>query len=101
MSFTCPRIHRIGIQTRRCGTTSSIRNSRDTKPRRKPRSKTWPNGSLPPCPRTRGSFGASISGAVLQIYCLEPYVVGEQVVGTRYWDEDGYLSLERPFAIVQ
>src|SRR6476620_7401444 len=74
MYSTCPPTRRIGIQTKRCGTTSNTKNSRDTRPRPKRRSRSWPNVSSPTCPRTLNCSGESTSGAVLQIYCLEPYL---------------------------
>src|SRR6516162_8829398 len=82
MSSTCRPTRRIGIRTRRYGTTSSTKNSKDTKPRPRSRSKTWPNGSSPLCPRTQHSSGASTSDAVLQIYCLRSFLRQRQMLVT-------------------
>src|SRR6478609_838948 len=93
MYSTCPPTRRIGIQTKRCGTTSNTKNSRDTRPRPKRRSRSWPNVSSPAWPRTLNCSGESISGAVLQIYCLEPYYrtkrVGQSFTRTYYPAEMG------------
>src|SRR5262249_59389350 len=74
MYSTCPHTRRIGIRMKRCGTTSSTKNSRGTRPRPRRRSRSWPNVSSPTCLRTPNCYGESTSGAVLQIYCLEPYL---------------------------
>ena len=51
--------------------------------------------------RYKSSIPSSATERVVERYedgakKLAEYVVDEQVVGTRFWDEDGYLSLERP-----
>jgi len=51
--------------------------------------------------RYKSSIPSSASERVVECYedgakKMAEYVVDEQVVGTRFWDEDGYLEMERP-----
>jgi antitoxin component YwqK of YwqJK toxin-antitoxin module len=51
--------------------------------------------------RYKSSIPSSATERVVERYKngakeVAEYVVDEQVAGTRFWDEDGYLSLERP-----